>query len=355
MILKYLIEKEFKQIFRNKFLSKLLFALPIVQLIILPFAANFEMRNINVAVVDEDRSETSRRLTDRVMASGYFNYTGSYDSYPQALVSIEDNSADVVLQFPENMESKLMKEGYAKALIAANAVDGTKGGLGSSYLSSIITDSYANSPIAVSYLYNSHLSYKTFMVPGIIAFLITLICSFVSALHIVEEKERGTIEQINVSPVKKHIFLLSKIIPIWIIGFVVLTLGLLVAYLFYGLVSLGGYFTIYLFTAVYLLFCTGFGLAISAISDTQQQAMLTAFFFLIIFALTSGMFTPINSMPEWAQNMTLANPMRYFVDLLRGVFLRGSGIDAYASHFAMAALFALILNLLAIIGYRKTS
>lgn len=160
MILKYLIEKEFKQIFRNKFLSKLLFALPIVQLIILPFAANFEMRNINVAVVDEDRSESSRRLTDRVMASGYFNYTGSYDSYDQALISIENNSADVILQFPENMESKLMKEGYANALIAANAVDGTKGGLGSSYLSSIITDSYANSPIALSYLYNSHLSYK---------------------------------------------------------------------------------------------------------------------------------------------------------------------------------------------------
>lgn len=355
MILLYLIEKEFKQIFRNKFLTKLLFVLPVMQLLILPFAANFEMRNINVVIVDEDRSETSRQIADRVVASNYFNLTNYYGSYREALKSIEDNSADIILQFPNNMEQQQVKEGSATLLIAANAVNGTKGGLGSSYLSSIVTGGYQSSSISTLYLNNPNLSYKSFMVPGIIAFLVTLIGSFVAALNIVTEKERGTIEQINVSPVKKHIFMLSKIIPFWILGLVVLTLSMLVAWVVYGLLPVGGIYTIYLFAAIYLLACSGLGLVISSVSNTLQQAMFTGFFFIIIFALMSGLFTPINSMPHWAQCITLANPMRYFVELLRGVYLSGASIANFTTHFIVISIFAVVLNILAVIGYRKSS
>ncbi|MFI3262928.1 MAG: ABC transporter permease [Rikenellaceae bacterium] len=351
MVLKFLIEKEFKQIFRDKFLPKLLFIMPVLQLLILPLAANFEMRNINIAVVDEDRTTTSRLLVEKVAASTYFNFIDSYNSYNEALKSIEELSSDIILQLPNGLERDIKNNGYAQIPIAANAVNGTKGGLGSSYLSAIITDS--NIQTDVIYLNNPHLNYKFYMVPAIIAFLLTLVGGFVSALNIVTEKEKGTIEQINVSPIPKHIFLLSKIIPFWIIGMVELTLGLLVAWAVYGMIPEGSYLTIYLFASIYLLFCTGFGLAVSSVSNIGQQAMFSAFFFLIIMALMSGLFTPISSMPEWAQKITIINPMRYFVELLRSVFLKGGELVDFSTHLLAITIIASIVNICAIWGYRK--
>lgn len=191
------------------------------------------------------------------------------------------------------------------------------------------------------------------MVPGIMVFLLTIIGGFLSALNIVSEKEKGTIEQINVTPVPKTLFLLSKLIPFWIIGFILLTIGAIVAWIVYGLVPIGNMGIIYLFAAVYLIAFTGFGLAISSISSTQQQAMFTAFFFLIIFAQLSGLFTPISSMPEWAQDMTLLNPVRYFVEVMRMVYLKGSTFADLSGHFIIVCLFALFFNVMAVVSYRK--
>ena len=343
-MLRYLLEKEFKQIRRDRFMPKIIFIIPIMQLIILPFAANFEMRNINLSIVDNDHSVTSMQLVDKVLSSGYFRLTDRSDRYDEALTSVESNESDIILEIPSDFERDLGKEGRAGVMIAANAVNGTKGGLGSSYLSSIIQDfnrekGFASMGsgrgVASINLFNPHLSYKIYMVPGIMVFLLTIIGGSISALNIVSEKEKGTIEQINVSPVPKSLFLLSKLIPFWVIGFVLLTVA------------------IYLFAAVYLIAFTGFGLAISSFSSTQQQAMLTAFFFLIIFALLSGLFTPISSMPEWAQKITLANPVRYFVEVMRMVYLKGSGFADLRGHFVIVCLFAVFFNLLAVISYRK--
>lgn len=325
-MLRYLLEKEFKQIRRDRFMPKIIFIIPIMQLIILPFAANFEMRNINLSIVDNDHSVTSMQLVDKVLSSGYFRLTDRSDRYDEALTSVESNESDIILEIPSDFERDLGKEGRADVMIAANAVNGTKGGLGSSYLSSIIQDfnrekGFASMGsgrgVASINLFNPHLSYKIYMVPGIMVFLLTIVGGSISALNIVSEKEKGTIEQINVSPVPKSLFLLSKLIPFWVIGFVLLTV------------------------------------AISSFSSTQQQAMLTAFFFLIIFALLSGLFTPISSMPEWAQKITLANPVRYFVDVMRMVYLKGSGFADLRGHFVIVCLFAVFFNLLAVISYRK--
>jgi ABC-2 type transport system permease protein len=233
--------------------------------------------------------------------------------------------------------------------------------LGSAYLGGIIRDFYAEVSIGMpeagritsTYLYNPHLSYKNYMVPGIIVFLISIIGGALSALNIVSEKEKGTIEQINVSPVPKAVFLLSKLIPFWVIGFVLLTLGSLIAWLIYGLVPAGSFAVIYLFAAIYMIAFTGLGLAVSTVSSTQHQAMFTAFFFLIIFALMSGLFTPIDSMPGWAQKMTLFNPIRYFIEVMRMVYLKGSHFSDLTFHFLIVCLFALAFNILAIVGYRK--
>ena len=260
-MLKYLLEKEFKQIRRDRFLPRIIFLLPVIQLVVLPFAANFEMRNINLSIVDNDHTVLSRRLTDKVLSSGYFRLADVSPRYDEALVSIESNAADIILEIPSRFEERLEREGTAELLIAANAVNGTKGGIGSSYLASIIQDfnqekellsvSAGEGGIRVTNLFNPHLSYKNYMVPGIMAFLLTLIGGFLSALNIVSEKEKGTIEQINVTPVPKALFLLSKLIPFWIIGLILLTIGACIAWLVYGLLPVGNMGIIYLFAAVY--------------------------------------------------------------------------------------------------------
>lgn len=356
--LRYLLEKEFKQIRRDKFLPRIIFLVPILQLVILPFAADFEMKNINLSIVDNDRSVYSQQLTNKILSSGYFRLSDFSTAYAEGLTSIEQNESDLLLEIPAGFEKDLGREGKAEVLIAANAINGIKGGLGSSYLSSIIQD-FTNrqsiGSVQVTHLFNPHLNYKNYMVPGIMVFLLTIIGGFLSALNIVSEKEKGTIEQINVSPIPKYLFLLSKLIPFWIIGFILLTLGAAVAWLIYGLVPVGSFLTIYLFAAVYLIAFTGFGLAISSVSSNQQQAMFTAFFFIIIFALMSGLFTPINSMPEWAKTLTLFNPIRYFIEVMRMVYLKGSSFSDLTNHFLVVCLFAVFFNLLAILGYRKSN
>lgn len=360
-MLKYLLEKEFKQIKRDRFLPRIIFLLPVLQLMILPFAANYEMKNINLGIVDHDLSQMSQRLSEKIISSGYFRLTDTAASYEQALNGIETGKTDIILEIPLHMEADLLREKEVRILIAANAVNGTKGGLGSSYLSQIINnfnEEYNLSPsltgkITSIDLFNPHLNYKNYMVPAILVFLMTIISGFLSALNIVSEKEKGTIEQINVTPIPKALFLLSKLIPFWIIGFVLLTLGMIISWILYGLIPAGSVVTIYLFTAVYLIAFTGFGLAISSISSNQQQAMYTAFFFLIIFALLSGLFTPISSMPQWAQTVTLFNPVRYFVEVMRMVYLKGSSITDLAGHFAAVCLFAVAFNVIAVVSYRK--
>lgn len=362
-MLKYLLEKEFKQIRRDRFLPRIIFLLPVIQLVVLPFAANFEMRNINLSIVDNDRSTLSARLAGKVLSSGYFRLTDVSPRYDEALASIESNAADIILEIPPRFEERLEHDGAAELLIAANAVNGTKGGMGSSYLASIIRDfnreenllpAEGEGGACVTNLFNPHLDYKYYMVPGIMTLLLTMVGGFLSALNVVSEKEKGTIEQINVTPVPKALFLLSKLIPFWIIGLLLLTIGVFIAWLIYGLLPVGSVGLIYLFAAVYLIAFTGFGLAISSISSTQQQAMFTAFFFLIIFVLLSGMFTPVSSMPLWAQELTRFNPLRYFVEVMRMVYLKGSTFMDLSGHFGIVCLFALCFNGLAVMSYRKS-
>lgn len=369
--IRILLRKEFKQIFRNKSILAMVIVMPIVQLIILPLAANYEVKNINLAVIDNDHSPWSQKLVTTITASGYFKLTGYNNSYKDAMQLVEADKADLILEIPQNFEKDLVKENEQELFIAVNAINGSKASLGGSYLNTIIKN-YNNDirlqwiqpskvnqqptiDIVSSNWFNPLLNYHLFMVPGILAILVTMVGGFLSALNIVKEKEVGTIEQINVTPIRKYHFILGKLIPFWILGNVVFTVGLIVSWLVYGIVPLGNLLLLYSFVAVYLLAILGFGLLISTYCETQQQAMFIMFFFMMIFILMGGLFTPIESMPGWAQWITKFNPVSYLINVMRMIILKGSGAKDILTHLEMVALFAVVLNGWAVVNYKKTN
>lgn len=367
----FLLEKEFRQIFRNKTLLPIIFAVPVVQLLILPLAANYEIRNINLAIVNHDNSSYARELITRITASGYFKLIALEHSYKEALDYIESDAADLALVIPRDFEKNLVTEKKEKLFLAVNAINGVKAGLGAAYLNTIIRDYNqqlkpeglqpggikVRPVIAVipGNWYNPYMKYQLFMVPGILAILVTMIAGYLSALNIVREKETGTIEQINVTPIRKYHFIIGKLIPFWILGLVVFSLGLIVGWSVYGIMPVGSVALLYLFLALYLLAVLGFGLLISTYAETQQQAMFISFFFVMIFILMSGLFTPVESMPFWAQIVSKINPVTYFIEVMRMVVLKGSGVRHILPHIGAVALFAIVFNSWAMLNYKKTT
>ena len=371
--LKYLLQKEFKQIFRNQTILRMIFAIPIIQLLILPLAADYEIKNINIAIVDNDHSTYAQKLTQLVTASGYFKLVSYGQSYKESFKLLEDDKADLILEIPNAFERKLVRENQAALFISVNAINGVKANIGGAYLGGIIASFnnsirkelavQQNTNVALQMIqveninrFNRLLNYKFFMVPGILVVLVTLVGMIMSALNIVAEKEKGTIEQINVTPIKKLHFILGKLIPFWLIGNFVFTLGLLgVARIVYGIIPAGNVGVLYLFLALYLIAVLGVGLLISTFSATQQQAMSVAFFIMMVFMLMSGLFTPIESMPEWAQWIARFNPVTYFIEVMRMVVMKGSGLQELKDHFLIMGCFAVVTNTWAIINYKKTS
>jgi len=370
-MIRFLIEKEFKQIFRNKLMPGMILGMTIMMMIVMPWASNQEVKDLHLTVVDHDHSSYSQRLIQKITASSYFFLTEMAAANEEAMQDIEAGKSDLILEIEPDFEKNLIMSGGAQVMISANAVNGIKGGLGSSYLSNIINDfatevrneQYPSSGkeilpvigILPQYRFNPHLDYKVFMVPALMVILLTLLCGFLPSLNIVSEKEIGTIEQINVTPVSKFTFIMGKLIPYWVIGFVCLTLCFILAALIYKIYPVGNLLIIYLFASIYILIMSGFGLIISNYSATMQQAMFVMFFFMMILMLMSGLFTPISSMPKWAQYITYFNPLRYFMQIMRMVYLKGSSAAQLVPQMIALCIFAFVCNLWAVLSYQKKS
>ncbi|PWK19914.1 ABC transporter permease [Xanthomarina spongicola] len=371
-IIFYIIQKEFKQIFRNKGMLPIIFVLPLLQLVILSNAATFEVKNIKFAYIDNDRSSSSRALIEKFEASTYFNVLTNFPSEAIASSAMLKGEVDVVLEIPSHFERNLQKEKRSNLGITINAIDGAAAGVENVYVTQIIqsynkhikTDLMQISdtqirPVNIDtiplFWYNETLNYKTYMVPGILVLLVTMITLFLAGMNIVREKEIGTLEQINVTPIKKSQFIIGKLFPFWIIGMGLLTIGLLLARLIFDVPMVGSLLLMYAYTSIYILVILGMGLFISNFTDTQQQAMFIAWFFMVIFILMSGLFTPIESMPEWAQILTEFNPIKYFVEVMRMVMLKGSGLMDILPQLIKTIVYALIMNGLAVWSYKKTS
>lgn len=368
----FIIQKEFKQIFRNKGMLPLLFVLPLLQLVILSNAATFEIKNIKFGFVDHDHSSGSRELIGKFRSSSYFNVINDYPDINSAVEQMELGRVDAILEIPNDFERNLLKSKSNSVSVSINAIDGATAGIENVYISQIIRE-YNQSiqtklyrqeqqiikPVNVlaipSFWYNSNLNYKTFMVPGILVLLVTMLTLFLSAMNIVREKEIGTLEQINVTPIKKHQFIIGKLFPFWVIGLVVLSIGLFISKVIFNVPMLGNMVLLYLFASVYLLVVLGIGLFISNFTETQQQAMFIAWFFMVIFILMSGLFTPIESMPYWAQKLTLLNPIRYFVEVIRMIMLKGASFLDVRLHLIVITFYAFLINGLAVWSYKKVS
>jgi ABC-2 type transport system permease protein len=370
-ILLTLLAKEFKQIFRNRLMLPIIFVVPLVQMILLTYAASLEMKGIKLAVVDQDFSQASRLLVSRFESSPFYEISLVTTDFQEAERELTSDHVDVILHMPHDFETKLYREKETDLHLVVNAINATEAGLINSYCSRILFDfnsqlraewfeaggsgGIRSLEIIPSYWYNSSLDYKIYMFSGILVIIVTLIGMLLTALNLVREKEMGTTEQINVTPIRKYQFLMAKLIPFMVIALFELAFGLFIGRLLFALPMEGSLGLLFLFTCIYLLVVLGIGLFLSTISNTQQQLMFVAFFFMITFILMSGVFTPTDSMPPWAQKINLINPVAYFMNVIRRILLKGSSFTDISREFYSLVIYATVILTLAITNYRKTT
>jgi ABC-2 type transport system permease protein len=367
----YLIRKEFIQIFRNKFISKAIFAVPIVQMLILVPAITFELKDVKLAIIDRDMTSESRGLVSKLNGSTFFKISYSTFSDTEANKLLHSNKCTVILQIPSGFGKDIVTGNKGKLLATIDAVNPSSAEISWAYLSGVIRDynldliknNIVINPLIPSprieitnrYWYNELLNYKYYMLPGILVILVTAIGFLLAGLNMVREKETGTIEQINVTPVRKYQFIVAKMVPFLLIGLIDLALGLSIGKIAFNIPFEGSILLMFLGSSVFLVAVLGLALFISTFSGTQQQYMFVAFFCMIIFILMSGIFTPYESMPKWAQDFNLINPVAYLMRINRMVMLKGSTLQDIRVELVSLAVIAIAFTTLAVRRYRKTA
>ncbi|MCD4768810.1 MAG: ABC transporter permease [Bacteroidales bacterium] len=366
----YLIRKEFIQIFRNRFISKAIFDMPIIQLLILVPAVTFEIKNIRLCIVDREMSVESRDIISALQGSEFFQITNTTFSDKEADNLLHNNSCDVVLKIPENFSHDLITENRAKVMILVNAINATSAQLSWIYLNGVLIDYNTRlvmnnadlkpvmRPLSINtdnrFWYNPTLDYRFYLLPGILVILVTAIGLLLAGMNVVKEKETGTIEQLNVSPIKKYQFITAKLVPFLIIGIIDFAFGLVLGKIFFNIPFAGSLLLLFGYATIFLIAILGLALFFSTISSSQQQYLFVVYFVLMIFVLMSGIFTPTESMPLWAQKFNTINPTAYFMRVIRMVMLKGSDIHAIMPEIRGIALIAVGTISLAIWRYRKT-
>lgn len=369
MVLRYLLEKEFLLIRRNPVFIGTMLVFTLAVLLLFPWVINFEIKDVTVSIVNTDQSEMAQRLINKIEHNPHFTVTDVYPTYEDARADIESSRSVIILDLPSDFgETMSGSDRTAQVYLMANAVDGQQGAIASSYVQALIMD-YAEelraenlgvtsadmAPVEIvpHYSFNPSLNYKYFMLPAFLAMLLTMFCGIFPALSIVFEKETGTLNQINVTPVNSSTFILSKVIFYWIIGSLIFFLSLLVIYFVYGLPVEGSIGLLYLCSLAFIIAMSFFGVTISNITETQQQAMFVVIFFILILFLVSGLFSPVVAMPKWAQAIAYSNPLTYYIRVTRMIYLKGSGFMDVLSSFAVLLIFVLLFGTTAIVTHRK--
>lgn len=358
-ILAALLRKEVLLMRRNPIIPKMIIAMPVMVMLLLPLVATLDVKNVGIAVVDCDHSLLSRRLLADIDASEELVVSGLYGTHAEAIHSIEAGTADVILTIPPNWSRDM-----GPIDIEANGVNATKGSLGARYAADAVATTLTqwraengledtSAPITVNDMYNPTLNFKNFMIPALLVILLIIICGFLPALNLVSEKESGTIEAINVTPVGRMTFVLSKLIPFWIVGILVITVGMLIGRIVYGLQPTGSVCAIYVAAVLFSFIMSGLGVIVANRSTTMLQSIFMMFAIIIICQLMGGLFTPVSSMPQWAQIITYAIPPRYFNEIVRAIYLKGASVSDLIAQYSCLTLMATAVCSFAAITYRK--
>ena len=379
--LRFLLRKEFLQIVRDRVIIRMIFIMPIIQLLLLAHAVTFEVKSARLFVVDQDHSRMSRGVVERMAASGRFLPLAASQSLAEADEAMLDREIDLILVVPAGFEGDLMRRRPATVQLIFNAEDGAAAGVTQSYASQVIASYSAELGREVIPMlsdrsgreeapptpgrqqievhrrgwYNAEMDYRDYMVPGILVVLVTMIGSLLTAMNIVREKEAGTLDQLNVTPITRSVFIAAKLIPLWVFAMIDLALGLAFAHFVLGVPVRGSLVLVFFAASVYLVVALGIGLWISTIVQTQQQAMFVTFSLLMVYLLMSGLFTPLRGMPVWAQWLAQLNPEAHFVQLMRAVLLKGAGLADVARQLVILAASGAAVLTLAVRQYQKRS
>lgn len=364
-ILRALLRKEVTLMRRNPLVPRIIIMMPLMVMLVVPLVANLDVKNVNVTVVDNDRSQLSRRIIADIGAADALTVAAVCDTHTEAMTTLEQGESDVIVSIPSGYSRDLIS-GTMPVSVEANGVNATKGALGAQYVAQSLAGTLRQwqeeagrtvvvPDVSVINRYNPTLNFRNYMIPALMTVLLIIICGFLPALNLVSEKETGTIEAMNVTPMCRMTFVLSKLIPFWVVGLFVVTIGMLIGWLVYGLVPQGSVGAIYLATILFSLIMSGFGVAIANRSSTMLQSIFVMFAFIMIFQLMSGLFTPISSMPQWAQCITYVIPPRYFIEIMRSVYLKGSTVAELWQPYAALLALAIILSSIAAGTYRKKS
>lgn len=337
----HIIKKEFIQVRRDRGMLMILFVAPLLQLLILGFVISSEVRNIRTVICDLDDSSTSRLLVERIRNSGYFDLAW-FDTRQNHLHEyLDDGRAVVAVVIPSDFSTRLQRGERTSLQVLMDGQDSNTSTIALGYINGILQSEMmdqiegqlmGSEAAAEVHLispnlrvwYNEELKNSDYMVPGIVVFLLTMVTTLVAAMGLVREREIGTLEQLLVAPIRKHELLIGKLVPFAVLGLIELVFAISVAKLIYDIPIVGNLGLLLIFTIVYLFTTLGLGLFISATSGTQQQAMFLTLFFLMFFMLMSGFLFPIENMPKTMQIISLLNPMRYFVLVIREIFIKGA-------------------------------
>ncbi|MFA9392603.1 MAG: ABC transporter permease [Prolixibacteraceae bacterium] len=365
----YILQKEFIQILRDKRMLIIILMIPVMQMLILVYAANLDVKNAHLLIIDQDMSQTSRGLVNKFSGSPFFKITATTFNEEEADYLMKSNKVDIVLKIPAQFEQSLIRNDKAGLQLIANAINGSAAEIATGYAQmvifefnrKIITETFGLAKIEaqgtiqpiVRFWYNDSLDYKHFMAPGILVILVTIIGMFLSGMNLVKEKEMGTTEQLNVTPIKKYQLIAGKLIPFWVIGLFDLAFGLIIARVVFKLPMEGSLLVLFSFASLYLVGILAVGLLISTFADSQQQVLFIGYFFMMVFIMMGGVFTSVQSMPHWAQVINLINPISYFIDVTRMVLLKGAGFKDILPHIRFTLVFGILMLSFAILKYRK--
>ena len=356
-----MIKKEFIQIFRNSKMRAIVLVMPLVQSMVFGYAVTTDVKQVNTAVYDQSKTPESRDLVDRFIHSGYFSVKTVIHSAREMDELLDQGEVAVILRIPPDFSGKIAAGTTAAVQIIVDGTDSNTAGVVLNYAGSIIrndaieilrkhTGSPGRETIGINLLtrawFNDNLTSRNFYVPGVIAVIVMLVTLLLTSMSVVREKEMGTMEQIVVTPITSAEFILGKTMPSILLGFVNMIFVTLISVFWFDIPVRGSLATLIVANGFYLMTTIGIGLVISTVSDTQQQAMMSTFFFYLPAVLLSGFMFPIANMPEVVQAFTYLNPLRYFLIIIRGIFLKGVGVAIlWPQILALFVLGSLVLTM----------